>query len=97
MQGATPAAGVLEEVEGMEGEEGVAAGVRASAEVPATVNQLQPSTAPGFLGGGQVGAGEVQLVQVTLENKDLWKQFSKITNEMIVTKAGRYDVSMLEF
>lgn len=28
-------------------------------------------------------------VNVTLEEGDLWDQFKKITNEMIVTKAGR--------
>ena len=28
-------------------------------------------------------------VKVTLENEALWKQFDQITNEMIITKAGR--------
>lgn len=36
----------------------------------------------------QARSGEVE---VTLENKELWKQFDKSTNEMIVTKAGRYN------
>ena len=68
--------------------------MRASAEVPATASQLQAS--PGSGGGGQEGGGAGE-VQVTLENRDLWKQFSKITNEMIVTKAGRYVLSVLLF
>lgn len=29
-------------------------------------------------------------VKVTLENEELWREFCAITNEMIVTKAGRY-------
>ena len=29
-------------------------------------------------------------MKVTLENEELWRQFSGVTNEMIVTKAGRY-------
>lgn len=29
-------------------------------------------------------------VKMTLENEELWKQFNTITNEMIVTKAGRW-------
>ncbi|CAF0739144.1 unnamed protein product [Adineta ricciae] len=28
-------------------------------------------------------------IQVTLHNRDLWEQFHRLTNEMIVTKAGR--------
>ena len=45
--------------------------------------------------GATVGDGiscivESEEVKVTLENQDLWKQFNDITNEMIVTKAGRY-------
>ena len=30
-------------------------------------------------------------VLVTLENRELWKQFNSVTNEMIVTKVGRYN------
>ncbi len=29
-------------------------------------------------------------VKAELENRALWKQFNEITNEMIITKAGRY-------
>lgn len=29
-------------------------------------------------------------VKVELENRQLWRQFDEITNEMIITKAGRY-------
>ena len=83
-EGSAPAGGVVGEEE-----EGVAAA--AVREVPVTVpeaSQLQsPATVPGFEAGGQAGDGEVQ---VLLENRELWKQFNKITNEMIVTKAGRY-------
>lgn len=38
---------------------------------------------------GMSSSKETRGVEVALENKELWKQFSKITNEMIVTKAGR--------
>ena len=41
----------------------------------------------------EVGSGGVQgaegRVKVELENRGLWKQFDEITNEMIITKAGR--------
>jgi hypothetical protein len=30
-------------------------------------------------------------VKVELENRELWAQFDEITNEMIITKAGRYE------
>ena len=33
--------------------------------------------------GGHAG------IVMTLENLELWKQFDSVTNEMIVTKAGR--------
>lgn len=33
--------------------------------------------------------GTDQGVGIALENQDLWNQFNDITNEMIVTKAGR--------
>lgn len=38
---------------------------------------------------GAVSKGDSAGVKVTLENEDLWKQFDQITNEMIITKAGR--------
>ena len=34
---------------------------------------------------------EASKVNVTLEESDLWKKFEALTNEMIVTKNGRYD------
>ena len=37
------------------------------------------------------GAKEAESgVKVQLENGELWSQFDDITNEMIITKAGRY-------
>ena len=39
---------------------------------------------------GECCSPKTQTVKLELENKELWKQFNKITNEMIVTKAGRY-------
>lgn len=30
-------------------------------------------------------------IQVTLENSDLWKRFSELNLEMIITKNGRYE------
>lgn len=38
---------------------------------------------------GAVSKGESAGVKVALVNEDLWKQFDQITNEMIITKAGR--------
>lgn len=29
-------------------------------------------------------------VRITLDDKDLWEKFRALTNEMIVTKTGRY-------
>ena len=37
--------------------------------------------------GCAVAAGSK--VKVELENRELWRQFDEITNEMIITKAGR--------
>ena len=33
--------------------------------------------------------GRKEGIEITLENRELWNQFNDITNEMIVTKAGR--------
>lgn len=31
-------------------------------------------------------------VKIVLEEADLWRRFKSLTNEMIVTKNGRYDI-----
>lgn len=46
--------------------------------------------AGGFGNGISCTGHNDQEITVTLENMELWKQFNEITNEMIVTKAGRY-------
>ncbi len=59
---------------------------------------------PSGAAGGECAAGDGmcctrhgdQGITVTLENQELWKQFNEITNEMIVTKAGRYAVATSE-
>ena len=36
-------------------------------------------------------SSEAKHVHVTLDESELWKKFKTLTNEMIVTKNGRYD------
>ena len=36
------------------------------------------------------------MINILLEERDLWKQFHLITNEMILTKAGRFEVESLK-
>lgn len=34
------------------------------------------------------------MINIHLEERDLWNQFHIITNEMILTKAGRYNLNL---
>ncbi len=36
------------------------------------------------------GLKEDRVIRATLQNEELWKKFSQVGNEMLVTKAGRY-------
>ena len=40
--------------------------------------------------GSEKGDPSERDLKVTLEDSDLWRRFDKLTNEMIVTKTGRY-------
>lgn len=49
--------------------------------------------AVGVNGGGGGGGGlerECRECRVSLEERDLWNKFQELTNEMIVTKNGRF-------
>lgn len=42
------------------------------------------------VGGGTARNGRERDVNVALDDRDLWVRFQTLTNEMIVTKNGRY-------
>ena len=46
-------------------------------------------TQEGLSGIKQTDSEEVRKIRVNLEEEDLWKNFHRLTNEMIVTKNGR--------
>ncbi len=41
--------------------------------------------------GGGGGDSGPEKVRMSLEDRDLWSKFKELTNEMIVTKSGRWD------
>lgn len=45
---------------------------------------------PSSVGGGTSRNGRERDVNVALDDRDLWVRFQTLTNEMIVTKNGRY-------
>lgn len=68
-------------------------------------NQLAAMSAATVEGNGTTGEAETgttarkvndgiqeRKLRVTLEDKHLWSQFNELTNEMIVTKSGRYSL-----
>ena len=52
----------------------------------ATFRGNQPTSKEGLIDPSE------RNLKVSLEDKDLWNQFNKLTNEMIVTKSGRLDM-----
>ena len=47
-----------------------------------------------FQKGSEKGDASERDIKLELEDADLWGKFKELTNEMIVTKTGRYAVSM---
>lgn len=59
----------------------------------ATTNGSNMSQSGGGSGGtlgGHGRGGREQNLAVTLDDRDLWMRFQNLTNEMIVTKNGRW-------
>lgn len=46
-------------------------------------------------GSAMAEDGAEVMWEVELENEELWKQFDENTNEMIITKAGRYAIGSI--
>lgn len=87
-------AAVKECQSGRDGEEEIATAVRGTPELQSLkeegcVASSRETTSENCRGPS---SKEVKTagVEVALENRELWRQFDRITNEMIVTKAGRY-------
>lgn len=78
---------VSESAGGVEGGQGVS-WLEFQASSDGDSEQKGPQGVSG--GGATKGVQEMMSgVKVELENRELWKQFDEITNEMIITKAGR--------
>ncbi len=45
--------------------------------------------------GREKGDPTEQKLRVNLEDKELWSKFKEFTNEMIVTKSGRYVLQLI--
>ena len=43
-----------------------------------------------------IKAEKASKIDVTLEDRELWEQFQSLTNEMIVTKSGRYGYKIVD-
>ena len=85
-------AAVKECQSGGDGEEEIATAVRGSPELQELKRESCAAKEPKSEDGSSPSCkqGKTAGVEVMLENRELWRQFDKITNEMIVTKAGRY-------
>ena len=51
--------------------------------------QLLKAVDNGLAAGRDKADPTERKLRVTLDDKDLWRQFRELTNEMIVTKSGR--------
>lgn len=54
------------------------------------INQLLKAVDSELSAGREKGDPTEQKLKVSLDEKDLWSKFKELTNEMIVTKSGRW-------